>query len=162
MKSLIICHDASMSGANKSLCDWIKGNNANLRLYVAIPTYNKLFYTTLKSLGCTVIIGHYSVPVKRLSRVSFIIGLKDIIKYLWYIFINPLMLIRLKQIVEKYNIDVIHSNSFATNFGALLAIKTNRPHIWHIREFMKEDYGIEQINQKLCHKFCNYSNAIFI
>lgn len=32
------------------------------------------------------------------------------------------------------NIDLVHSNTFTTPFGALLAEKLGRPHIWHVHE----------------------------
>ncbi len=37
-------------------------------------------------------------------------------------------------------IDIIHSNSSREDFGAMLALKYNKPLIWHIREFGDKDF----------------------
>lgn len=43
--------------------------------------------------------------------------------------------------IKKWNIDIVHINTLAPYVGAVSACKTNRPFIWHIREFGKEDHG---------------------
>jgi glycosyltransferase involved in cell wall biosynthesis len=41
--------------------------------------------------------------------------------------------------LKNRHFDVVYTNSLATNFGALIAKKLNKSHIWHIREFVQED-----------------------
>ena len=60
---------------------------------------------------------------------------------------------RKKQIAEELEllyahyrnvgIDVIHSNSSVIGTGAMLAEKLGCMHVWHIREFAQEHYGME-------------------
>lgn len=56
--------------------------------------------------------------------------------------INRKCLVRMKEYVEKWQIDVIHTNSLTHLIGATLSRQTRKPHIWHIREVLKEDYGL--------------------
>lgn len=44
--------------------------------------------------------------------------------------------------------DLVHSNSSIFDIGLFLSHKWNVPHIWHVREFAKEDYGLETIFSK--------------
>lgn len=43
--------------------------------------------------------------------------------------------------VELNKVDVIHTNVNRVDTGAVLSNKYNIPHIWHLREFCKEDYN---------------------
>lgn len=47
-----------------------------------------------------------------------------------------------KEILEKQNFDVIYSNNSTIQYGADLAEVLNLPHIWHVREYLKEGYKI--------------------
>lgn len=52
--------------------------------------------------------------------------------------------------IEKLGIqfDIIHSNSSIFDIGLFLSQYWRVPHVWHIREFAKEDYGLESIFTK--------------
>lgn len=52
--------------------------------------------------------------------------------------------------IERLGIkfDIIHSNSSIFDIGLFLARRWRLPHVWHIREFAKEDYGLESIFTK--------------
>lgn len=56
---------------------------------------------------------------------------------------NLLAAYYISMIAKKSKIDLIHTNSSAVNVGALAAKISKIPHIWHIREFLKEDYNLE-------------------
>ena len=107
-------------------------------------------------------VGHYTTIVKRLSRVSFVTKCKDFLKRLYNYFFDIFLLNGLKRKVIKENINVIHSNSFATTLGCALAMSAKLPHIWHIREFMDDDYHIAHIESSRDDVMCQYSYAIFI
>lgn len=54
-----------------------------------------------------------------------------------------------KQIEKNnYEFDIIHSNSSIFDIGLFLAKRWSIPHIWHIREFAKEDYGLDTVLTK--------------
>ena len=55
MKVLIVCHDASLSGANLSLLDWLQNSAAhNLEIICLLPKKDKAFISELKKNGCSV------------------------------------------------------------------------------------------------------------
>nr|WP_297937340.1 glycosyltransferase family 4 protein [uncultured Lachnoclostridium sp.] len=163
MKVLIVCHDSTMSGANRSLYDWLKTRDrSNFKVICLIPRYNRDFLEAFKGIDCKVWIGLYSVPFHRLSSTSIVVKIKDFIKYIYSVIVNPFILSLLSKKVKKEGIKVIHSNSFATTFGCELAIKTKLPHIWHIREFMQDDYKIAHVKPERDDLYCRYSSAIFI
>ncbi|MDE6377494.1 MAG: glycosyltransferase, partial [Duncaniella sp.] len=45
--------------------------------------------------------------------------------------------------VRPLGIDLIHSNSGATDLGAWLSRKLGVPHVWHLREYGDLDYGLK-------------------
>jgi len=46
-------------------------------------------------------------------------------------------------LVIKKRIDLVHTNSSVIFFGALVAFFSGRKHLWHIREFVYEDYHLK-------------------
>lgn len=65
--------------------------------------------------------------------------------------------------IEKLGIqfDIIHSNSSIFDIGLFLSQYWRVPHVWHIREFAKEDYGLESIfTQKEILKKYRLSDAV--
>lgn len=63
--------------------------------------------------------------------------------------VNERCLIKMQDYVKKWKIDIIHTNSLTHNIGALLSAKVQKPHVWHIREALKEDYGLDYDNKSL-------------
>lgn len=49
---------------------------------------------------------------------------------------------RLCSCIEKFQPDIIHTNVGPIHIGYLAAKKYRIPHIWHIREYQKEDFGM--------------------
>lgn len=47
--------------------------------------------------------------------------------------------------IDFSGIDIIHTNSNRDCLGAMLAKRYNIPHIWHLREFGREDYDIRYL-----------------
>lgn len=66
--------------------------------------------------------------------------------------VNCECLVQMKEYVKKWNIDIIHTNSLTHLIGAMLSIRTRKPHVWHIREVLEEDYGLVYDN-KLHYRF---------
>lgn len=46
-------------------------------------------------------------------------------------------------IIKQKRIDIVHINTSWTSVGAKAALKCNVPIVWHIREFLEEDQGLE-------------------
>lgn len=50
---------------------------------------------------------------------------------------------KITQLVREYQIDIIHINALTSFVGAKVAQKEKVKLVWHMREFMEEDLGIE-------------------
>lgn len=160
----IICHDFTLSGANKSLLDWItSSDNDKYKIICVIPRKGKKIEEICKKNNIEVIRGNYIVTQKYLYKPPFKRYIKNILKNIFKIFINPISFIILKNKLKKRQVSLIHSNSFAVLFGVKLAISMGIPHLWHIREFMEEDHKITHFeSEEKIKKYCRYSSAIFI
>lgn len=80
--------------------------------------------------------------------------------------INIFQAYRLSQILKGQNMEIIgvHSNTITSEFGCFLADDLHVPHIWHIREFGKLDFGfdfelgfkyIQKCAKRACKVVCN-------
>lgn len=56
---------------------------------------------------------------------------------------NMKIIIEMVRLVKEWKIDLIHTNNLCIEIGAIVSILCRRPHIWHLREFMEEDFNIE-------------------
>lgn len=65
------------------------------------------------------------------------------VRYLTKFGMNILLAIYLSFRVITRRIDLIHSNSSVIFIGAFVAFITGRKHLWHIREFVYEDYNLK-------------------
>lgn len=64
-------------------------------------------------------------------------------------------------VIDFQGIDIIHTNSNRDCLGAMLARKYGKPHIWHLREFGKEDYDIRYLMPNYI-KFMNSTTEYFV
>jgi glycosyltransferase involved in cell wall biosynthesis len=56
---------------------------------------------------------------------------------------NVLAALYVAALVVRKRVDLIHTNSSVIFFGALVAFFSGRKHLWHIREFVYEDYHLK-------------------
>ena len=49
---------------------------------------------------------------------------------------------KLVNLIKKEKIEIVHTNNLCSIDGAVASHFANVRHIWHIREFLEEDYGI--------------------
>jgi glycosyltransferase involved in cell wall biosynthesis len=59
----------------------------------------------------------------------------------------------LAYLIFKNKVDVIHSNSSVIFIGAMASMVSFRKHIWHVREFVYEDYNLKYLLGKGAFKF---------
>jgi glycosyltransferase involved in cell wall biosynthesis len=161
-------HYTEMYGANRSLIDLITGGKKlypEFRPVVIVPAEGKLTMV-LRNLNVNYDIIPFHSSITNEAANTTISVLKGSIKS----FINKLLLFRHCKKLAQFNPDIIHSNSSTFTFGAQVAIKLKRPHIWHIREFIHEDYhykydfGESYFRKYLDKAFCAVviTNAILV
>lgn len=56
--------------------------------------------------------------------------------------INQRCLLKMKDYVQRWKIDIIHTNSLTHTIGLSLSRQLNKPHVWHIREALQKDYDL--------------------
>lgn len=62
--------------------------------------------------------------------------------------------------VKKNKIDLIHENTSACYIGFFVAQYLKKPHVWHIREFLEEDFDASFWWKRLSLSCINRSNAV--
>ncbi|MBN1036873.1 MULTISPECIES: glycosyltransferase family 4 protein [Clostridium] len=140
MKILIVTHIANLSGANKSLLSIIEKLKDKAEFVVLVNEKKGELIDSLEELKIKTIYQNYHwwySPhrdnfCKRVLR--FVV---DGFKYYTHRGIGYTLLKEIKG--ESF--DLVYTNTSTVNFGAIIAEKLNLPHIWHIREFGKEDFG---------------------
>lgn len=159
LKVLYVTHYGSLYGANRSMMDMILElrNKYNIIPYVLLNEHgdlekelqkNSIKYIYRKYFGCAVYDdGKIKTQFKRV--------VKKIVRFFSYAIIA-------KQI--KNNFDIVHSNSSIVDIGYYISQKYRCAHIWHIREFGKEDYNFIQIDgvKKIKNRYKNTDCVIAI
>lgn len=141
---LYIAHERKLGGATISLLalidEMIKRGH---EIKVVVPTKKCPLALELKKRNIFIIPvffawwqmpSDWNVIFKFLFKALYILE-KTQVYYVW-------------KKVKAYKVDIIHTNSSTTDFGARLAQKLNVKHVWHIREFGDADYNLEYIKGK--------------
>ena len=138
MKILFITHYDNMYGANMALYKLIKGLRleGGHEVMLVIPARGQMT-EALEEIGVKCIIssvtqwqavyaGGFRFFIKKLIRRRKI---RRELNYLYGLLRNE-------------HIDLIHSNSSVIGTGAMLSKRLKCRHVWHIREFSKEHFGM--------------------
>lgn len=160
-KVALVLHDYKLSGANKSLLDWVEKSKEFEYIFV-LPRFYKPIVDIILQKGFTYIVAPYAISFKPLSDMTIKERVNVTLKHMYQLVINPIIRLKLYYVFKKKKIDIIHSNSLAVLIGAEVANMLRVPHVWHVREFMEEDHKITHFNQKHFKKLKAQSNAIFI
>jgi glycosyltransferase involved in cell wall biosynthesis len=138
MKVLFIAHCNDLSGANKSFLSLIEILKEKIEIVVMCNQYPGAFTDKVESLGVPVIEANYAWwyikprknPAKQIYR-----KIKDTKAYKknW---LTADLLLKLRE--EKF--DIVYTNTSTIDAGAKIAEALMIPHIWHVREFGKEDF----------------------
>lgn len=139
MNLLYSAAEATISGANKSMCivaESIKkrGNN----VYIILPEHGDIEKELEeRDLQYFIIKSHTWTESNKENRKSQYI--KNILKK----YKNLIAILKIKNLIKKYNIDIVHNNSSSSYVAIEAAHKLGIKTIWHFREFLEEDHGIK-------------------
>lgn len=132
MNVLFISHYSALYGANRSLLALLDGlDYKSIKPFVVAPQSGAIEIALEKRS-----IPFYICPFKNWMAPS---RLKMPLRLLMNIVTIPVLLWKLK----VWKIDLVYTNSSVTPIGAWCAYLAGLPHIWHIREFGWEDYGLK-------------------
>lgn len=142
MKVLLVSSDNSdRSGAFLSLCNlaYYLKNNEGVDCRVLLP-FDGTGTHILEKYGINyIIIRTYDwiIPIDCGSIYSNVImRLKKYIKYCINLWNFP----RIDRYLEEFKPDIVHINTICTYIAAIAAKKHRIPIVWHIREFLEEDW----------------------
>ena len=155
---LIVSQTASLYGASQSMLDIINGLKNKIKFVVLLPEKGPI-ENELDNLNIDYYVISYYFDTYDLSSIREIIYL--IPKYIRnnIYFIKSLLYI--KELNLKYNFDFIHSNSGVIRLGYYAAKIMKIHHIWHIREFQKEDYNLNILyGKKYFEKLLNKTDTV--
>ena len=161
MNILFVTHEMGLGGATLSLLGMIDQFRVNNRIVVLTRRKKGPIIEELKKRNVKIIsMKSFSwlIPQnKKGVKGKFINILHRIACGL-----NLFQALRLKSKIKYLNIDLIHTNCSVVNIGALLSRITSVPHIWHIREFGQEDFGLSFVfSDNYSYRFMQkYSNKI--
>ena len=140
MHILFISYGDDKYGAPRSMKEFIKSlMNFDKKIKVSVVLVKgsdlESYYRQLGCLTYTVLYGahyqsipeqHWKLPFKFLIRgTKYLLGRCGGIYYL-------------NKKLDLDSIDIIHANSSREDLGAMLALRYNKPLIWHIREFRRD------------------------
>lgn len=140
---LFVAHDTSLFGANQSLLNMISSikENKDITLRVVVPDNGEICSLLDKA--------DVLYDVIKFKQQCFIPGkgvknnVLNILRRVNNLVLNTLAVIRLRGIVKKYNINIIHSNSGVVAVGETLAKQMGICHVWHLREYIDLDHGLD-------------------
>lgn len=135
---LYISHESGLNGAPRSLLEMIKGLGDKIEAYVVVPQYGPLEQT----------LREWNVETRVISFVNLYREVSDTKKEdedLNYRK-NGNAALEIAEWIKEKKIDLVHTNSSVSDVGALAAAIAGVPHVWHIREFMEEDFQIEYLD----------------
>ncbi len=161
IKILFCFHYSDLNnGGIRSMIDVIENviKNDNVIVYIVYPTRKNTAIDYLEKLGVkTIFLPFYKLNYNKTVK-------KGIWKYTIKKIMSPFLFFKLKQIVKKEKINIIYSNTIVIDYGFILSKMTKLPHIWHIREFGKEDHGIllRGGEKALYYKLNNSKGIIYI
>ena len=140
-KILYISHETGLNGASKSLLNIIETFQDEYDLYVLLRGEGR-FKEELVKYKCTIITQKYFLDCeeKKITKGEIVWIIKKLRYFFYRRSVNLITARKVAKFVNDERIDLIHSNSSSTFMGAYISKFSKRPHIWHFREFLWEDF----------------------
>lgn len=162
MNILFVTHSSGGSGSAKALVNLAKGMiSLGHHVFVLSKNQRGTLAEQIESLGGKMFYGPVSLTIyPREGR--FIGRLKRfVINYFGWRKSRK----QIENIIEKYNIDIVHTNAGPLNLALNACRKKGIPHIWHMREYQDLDFGMsffpcKKVFKKIIHQEGNYNIAI--
>lgn len=161
IKLLFVSHEYGVNGSTVSLVSLIHGlrYNTGIDIKVLLP------YKKGKEGKASQFLNTNGICYEELwYRKNFkSIFERYSIKYHIFDLLNMFSVRRIRKYIQKEKFDIVCSNSTGVDVGARAAHLAKIPHIYYVREFMKEDFNFEYRNEKRMKKLLEESeHVIFI
>lgn len=152
MRILFVAPEIRIRGASLSLLGLIEQlQKKGHEVAVVVRKKNNEYVDALQKVGADIIYCKYYLwvihGVDKPIKKGLVRGIHRMACYL-----NRFQAKKLAGKMSGY--DIIHTNTTATDFGAYLSKYMKIPHIWHVREFGKEDFGFMTVfSEKYFYQF---------
>lgn len=146
-KILVVSHVNDLSGANKSLLGIIDNLADKVEFIVLINQKEGALGSELAKRGIDTLYYPYSWWYANNRQSKFKRVYKWISSFFKYICSYKISNKFVEKLINK-DINLIYTNTSTVDIGVRLAKILNIPHVWHIREFGKEDFGFRYILPK--------------
>lgn len=133
IRVLYICNEVNTGGAALSLIEMVEEVRKYLDPYIIIPGEGSVS-ERFRELEVPFEMVGFRNGIGRIGMFSSDDERKFIVD-------NYEAALKLVDIIENEKIDVVHTNSSVSNIGAFAALLAGRPHVWHIRELLEEDFS---------------------
>ncbi|PZR19820.1 MAG: hypothetical protein DI539_12695 [Flavobacterium psychrophilum] len=139
---LFITHDTLLYGANQSLINMVSSlRDLGVSVKVIVPDRGPICdYFDEEQIDYSVV--RYKTELKD-PRKSIKSRFLNFLRFINTGIKNKIALKELQKIVRLHNITIVHSNSGVVGIGEELAKKENIRHIWHLREYIDLDHGLD-------------------
>ena len=156
MRIIYITHYTESYGANRSLLNLIDGLSFNgINDIVVLTPTQGLINDVLNKKN----INNVVVPFK--NEIHYTDQKHNSLKEFLKCFYNWFIVFRYASKIKGAGETIIHTNASVTFIGAYLSYWLKVPHVWHIREFGKEDYNIRyNYGYKYFQYWLNKANAV--
>lgn len=139
IKVLFVTHDSSMTGGSSlSLLDMIDALKGRITPFVVLPARGELEGELIRR-NITYEVVQYSFQLIDSKAVTTEIEDIQFAGDLYAAY-------RVYVLINQWQIDIIHSNSSVCDVGALAALISNKPHVWHIREVVVDHFLCDYLN----------------
>lgn len=158
MKILFITHYTRLYGANRSMCEVaLELMSRGIEVWIISPGYGALTDALEKEKINYKVIS-YRNPAIQLDKNRLL----QTVYYYLKILSNLKAVYLIGKFAKTQKIDIIHSNSMACLMGAIAAYTSKKKHVWHIREYMEEDYNCNLIHDKLLYQLYQYTDKFIV
>lgn len=151
MKVLYISHSAKLYGASKSLLEYVRSiKDKGIEPVVVMPSKGELQMELDKSKITNIVIPYNQCVYHGKYRVI------DYVRYMWK---NLKAVVRIGKLIKEERVEIVHTNTLAVDVGAVAAYLSKIPHIWHFREYLKEDFDYKIMNAEMVRKLVQKSKC---
>lgn len=161
-KVLFIHHGDDKYGSSKSLVEMILELKKNHEIKPIVITSRKNKLTEFLTLeGIENFSFEYTWAVYKKDKNPIKNLAKFIIKRFRYSIRNNKQLKKIEDNINFNEIDIIHTNTSVLDIGIRLSIRQKKQHIWHLREFGKQDFNLYPLSKQYI-KYLKSSNNTFV
>lgn len=139
---LYICTDVDFAGSSKSLYNMIEALQGKVHPIVLLSAKGEVYdYFTKHGIQCVVKPFFYLWEKPKRLKTVLHHPTKSLYYQNWKI--DRECVKHVKHVLNNKKIDIVHTNTTVVTIGINLSKALNAKHVWHVREYLDLDHGIE-------------------